>query len=89
MGSRIYVCLIHNYWNFEGGLCCESWGTPDSIDHSRYTRKAILRRRVKLNDFLNPEEPFLESVLSGDMALSKPLTNEELAELVALRLKTT
>lgn len=88
MGS-IHVCLIHNYWNFEGSLCCEHWDTPSDIDHDRYTRKAILRGWVKLNDFLDPEEPFLESVLSGNMVLLKPLTNKELAELVALRLKTT
>jgi hypothetical protein len=89
MGNSIHVCLIHDYWNFEGGLCCEHWGVPDGIDHSRYTRKAILRRPIGLDGFLTPRRPLLESVLGGDVKLSKPLTREELAELTALRLKTT
>jgi hypothetical protein len=87
-GNTIYVCLIHDYWGFEDVLDCENWEELDDIDHRRYVREAA-PRQIKLDSDLIPKAPFLSAVRNGSIELLEPLTEEEVVELVAYKLKHT
>jgi hypothetical protein len=85
-GDFIYVCLIHDYWDFEDILDCENWEELDDIDHRRYVREAI-PKEVIFDPDLVPKASFVSLALGGSLELLEPLTEEDIAELVAIRLR--
>ena len=88
IGNSIYVCLVHDYWDFEDALDCENWEELDDIDHRCYIREAIPKEAV-LDPDLVPKVPFMSAVRNGSIELLEPLTEGEVAELVAYKLKHT
>jgi hypothetical protein len=74
--DKIYVCLIHDYWDFEGNCPLDHNDKSEDYDHSKYIREAFLK-----NEITGATKSLFSLVLGGDIELLEPLSQEEVLEL--------
>jgi hypothetical protein len=80
--DKIYVCLVHDYWDFDGDCTLNYNDESEDYDHKRYIREAFLRNEIEIDEgYLQPTKHLLPLVQRGDIELLEPLSQEELLEL--------